>query len=359
MIHRRLFNRSAVTKVMALAVIGVVLAATPALACAGLVTPGGNVKLVRTATLAAYHNGIEHYVTSFQFVGGGAEFGSIIPLPAVPSKVERGGDWTLQRLQRETEPVANASFASGAAPASAERDAEVLYETRIDALDITILKGGSNAVGKWAREHGFGLTPDAPEVLDFYARRSQIFMAARFNAQAAEERNQQLGDGTPIHLTIPTSNPWVPLRILGLGHSPEEATDADVYLLTDRAPTVLPERRQGLSPPAIGVGVDVIARRSARRQGHGVDPVIDVAFVLPGDRDDREAALRPRGRCQRRRQAVDGCGRSRPSREAQADDHDDDRHRHDVGAGDGAADDDRRSGPRNRGAGHPSEQRRR
>ena len=74
------------------------LAAAPAFACAGLVTSGGNVRLVRTGTLAAC-GGVER-VTSFRFEGGGAEFGSIVPLPGVPTNVERGGDWTLQRLDR-------------------------------------------------------------------------------------------------------------------------------------------------------------------------------------------------------------------------------------------------------------------
>src|SRR3954452_24959081 len=86
------------------AVIATGMAAAPAFACAGLVTPGGNVRLVRTGTLAAYHAGLEHYVTSFRFEGGGAEFGSIVPLPGIPSNIERGGDWTLQRLDREVNP---------------------------------------------------------------------------------------------------------------------------------------------------------------------------------------------------------------------------------------------------------------
>src|SRR5688572_18150848 len=74
--------------------VAVIATAGPALACAGLVTPGGNVKLLRTATLAGWADGYEHYVTTFTFEGGGAEVGSIVPLPAVPDKVERGGDWT-------------------------------------------------------------------------------------------------------------------------------------------------------------------------------------------------------------------------------------------------------------------------
>src|SRR5581483_12231180 len=78
------------------------LFAGPASACAGLVTPSGNVKLVRTSTLAAWHAGVEHYVTSFTFSGQGEQFGAIVPLPAIPTTVERGGDWPLQRLARET-----------------------------------------------------------------------------------------------------------------------------------------------------------------------------------------------------------------------------------------------------------------
>ena len=221
-----------------LAALGLAVAvAAPALACAGLVAPNGSVRLTRTATLAGYHDGVEHYITSFRFEGGGAKFGSIVPLPDVPSKVTRGGDWTLQRLQRETAPPQPV-------PASGEADsggkAEELYETEIDGLLITILKGGGRAVGKWAKDEGFALTPDAPEVLRFYAQRSKIFMAARFIPEKAEKKELAEGDGIPIHLRIPTDNPWVPLRILALGKRPYADVDADVYLLTDDEPALLP-----------------------------------------------------------------------------------------------------------------------
>jgi hypothetical protein len=211
--------------------------AVPALACAGLVAPNGSVRLTRTATLAGYHNGIEHYVTSFQFRGGGAKFGSIVPLPDVPSKVTRGGKWTLQRLAQETQPPAPVA-ADG--ESSGGGTAKELYETEIDGLLITILEGGGRAVGRWAKKEGFSLTPDAPEVLSFYARRSKIFMAARFIPEKAKKKKLQEGDGIPIHLRIPTDNPWVPLRILGLGKNPGADIAADVYLLTDIEPAVLP-----------------------------------------------------------------------------------------------------------------------
>jgi len=222
-----------------LAALALILAiAAPTLACGGLIGPNGAVNLLRTTTLAGYHDGVEHYVTAFEFAGGGGAFGSITPLPGIPSSVVRGGDWTLQRLVRETNPPSPEalSFAAGAA----EDRAVVLQQVRIDALDITILKGGGAEIGVWAKEHGFSLPPDAPEVLDFYAARSPIFMAASFDADAAAERGQAIGDGTPVHLTIPTDNPWVPLRILALGKTAGETVQADVYLLTDDRPALLP-----------------------------------------------------------------------------------------------------------------------
>lgn len=234
------------------AVLAVVLAAGPVLACGGLVAPNGSVNLVRTTTLAAYADGVEHYVTSFEFAGGGGgKFGSIIPLPDVPTDVRKGGRWTLQRLVQEVQPpLAFAAVADGAERSSLA-EAEVLLETRVSALDITVLKGGGNAVGTWASENGFSLPPDAPEVLDFYADRSPIFMAVRFNLERAENKDLSVGDGIPVHITIPTDQPWVPLRILGLGRNANEIIEADVFLLTEDKPAVLPQtsapsRDQGL-----------------------------------------------------------------------------------------------------------------
>ena len=254
-----------------------VLAATsrrPVLACGGLIGPNGAVNLLRTTTFAGYHDGEEHYVTAFQFAGGGGAFGSLTPLPGIPSKVEKGGDWTLQRLHPRDRAAAGVAPSAAAAADAAGDAAEVLMEVQIDALDITVLRGGADEVGAWATEHGFRLPPDAPEVLDFYAARSPIFLAAVFDADAAAERGQAVGDGTPVHITIPTDNPWVPLRILALGKTGAERVEADVYLLTDRTPALLPAPTgdNGLSLDHSAPATDVAARRPALRPRHGVGP---------------------------------------------------------------------------------------
>jgi hypothetical protein len=235
----------------ALTLAALVLVATPAAACGGLVGENGTIQLSRTTTLAAYHDGVERYVTSFEFSGTGDAVGSIVPLPGVPTRVERGGDWTLQRLEREIAPPRLEALADAAA--AAPRSAEVLQQVQIDALDITILRGGGDEVGHWAIDNGFLLTPDAPEVLDFYSHRSKVFMAAKFDARRASALGQQSGDGTPIMLTIPTDAPWVPLRILALGLDASRAVDADVFLLTDERPQVLTADR----------GVDVVRSAAA------------------------------------------------------------------------------------------------
>jgi hypothetical protein len=245
-------------------------------ACAGLIGSNGAVNLGRTTTLAAYHDGIEHYVTSFEFQGGGGEFGTLIPLPGVPTNVERGGAWTLQRLQLETQP-AQLFARSAALEDAAGADAEVLLEVRIDALDITVLEGGGASVARWAEEHGFRLSPDAPEVLDFYAQRSPIFLAAVFDGQAALDGGQQLGDGTPVHLTIPTDNPWVPLRILGLGKQDADLVEADVFLLTDERPRLLPSRPDGFSVTHSDWANDLLL--SDLRSDDGMDWVPESAWL--------------------------------------------------------------------------------
>jgi hypothetical protein len=228
-------------RLLAMAAVGLAVSlgwAPAAFACGGLVAPNGAVKLLQTTTLVAYHDGVEHYVTSFAYAGGGGHFGSIIPLPGVPTAVTKGGSWTLQRLEREVQPPVPEPLAARASTAQSG-PAQVILRTTVDALDITVLKGGGPAVTAWVRDHGFAVSRDLPAMLDFYASRSLIFLTATFNGAAEAARGLHIGDGTPVQVTVPTSNPWVPLHILSLAKDADDVVTADVFMLTDHRPALL------------------------------------------------------------------------------------------------------------------------
>ena len=225
---------------LAAVVLTVVLGSSSAAwACGSLVAPNGAVALLRTTTLVAYHDGVEHYVTNFEFASPETSFGSVIPLPAEPTEVERAGDWTLQRLEQEVAPPAPEVLAAEDAARAPAGRVDVLRQTRIGSLDVTILRGGGADVARWAAEQGFAFRDDGPRVLEFYSRRSPYFMAAKFDAAAAVADGFDDGDGIPVHLTIPVDHPWVPLHILATDKFEEEVVQADVFLLTDEAPSLL------------------------------------------------------------------------------------------------------------------------
>src|SRR5258708_24532343 len=76
-------------------------------------------------------------------------------------------------------------------------------------------------------------------MLNFYAVRSPIFLTATFDPAAEAARGLHLGDGTPVDIAIPLSNPWVPLHILSLAKDPHDIVQSDVFMLSDRQPALL------------------------------------------------------------------------------------------------------------------------
>jgi hypothetical protein len=202
-----------------------------AAACGGLVAPNGAIRLQRATTLVAWHDGVEHYMTSFTYQGDVANLGWIVPLPAVPDKIEEGGAWTLQRLERETHPVPKDVFAlDSSAQGAAPLPAEVLQRTKVEALDIAVLRGSGQAVAEWCKQNNFLLNDETRAHILTYALRSPIFMAAKYDVGAARLRGQFVGDGAPVLITMHTPHLWVPLEVLA---NENDAVKADLYLLTD------------------------------------------------------------------------------------------------------------------------------
>ncbi|NNE75279.1 MAG: DUF2330 domain-containing protein [Acidimicrobiales bacterium] len=224
-------------------VTAMVALAPAAAACGFLVSANGSVKLLKTTTFVAWEDGIERYITNFAFEGDAEAFGTLIPLPAEPTDVQRAGDWTLQRLVREVSPPVDRELAAPALDFLAAEGGrvEVILETKIDSLEVIVLKGGGQDVLAWVNDNGFNL-PEGPEtdhMLAYYGDRSPYFLAARFDADAAAADDFQSGDGIPVQITIPIDRPWVPLHILHGATPDQQVIEADVFLLTPDEPRLL------------------------------------------------------------------------------------------------------------------------
>ena len=201
--------------------------ALPVAACGGLVAPNGAIRLSRATTLVEWHGGVEHYLTSFSYQGEASSFGWLVPLPAVPIKVEEGGDWTLQRLFRETHPQPR--ILAFAAEASTTDQVQVLQQVQVQALDITVLRGDGQGVLDWAKQNGFSIDAETRAHVLQYAKGSPIFMAAKYNAGRAQQQRLLFGDGAPVLITLKVGHPWIPFEVLAAG----QQVQADLYLLSD------------------------------------------------------------------------------------------------------------------------------
>src|SRR3989449_4062350 len=204
--------------------------ALPAAACGGLIAPNGAIRLERATTLVAWHDGVERYMTSFSYNGEATSFGWIVPLPAVPVKVEEGGGWTLQRLFRETHPQPAILSLDFAARAATPSTVEVLQQVQVRALDITVLRGSGQGVLDWAAENGFAIDAETHDHVLQYAKGSPVFMAAKYNAGRAEQQRLIFGDGAPVLITLKVPHPWIPFEVLAAGAQ----VQADLYLLSDK-----------------------------------------------------------------------------------------------------------------------------
>ena len=131
---------------------------------------------------------------------------------------------------------------------------------KVEALNITVLRGSGQAVLDWCTQNGFALNDETRGHLLTYAKGSPIFLAAKYDTAAARARRQIQGDGAPVLITMRTPHPWVPLDVLAVDG---QDVHADIYLLTDMAlntsdvgavvgqsavGTELPERRASASP---------------------------------------------------------------------------------------------------------------
>ena len=162
-----------------------------------------------------------------------------MPLPDVPTDVSRAGDWTLQRLAQEVAPPPEAGAEAVGAAVGRHVGREVILETQSTPSTSRCSAGGGDEVGQWAARQRLPAHARRPRGARLL-RRPQPGVHGRQVRRLARRgpgpgRRRQHAD----HGTIPTDDPWVPLRILGLGLDDDRTVEADVFLLTDEEPDLL------------------------------------------------------------------------------------------------------------------------
>lgn len=232
-----------------LALACLLLQSQPAFACGGLIAPDGDVRLARASTLIAWHNGIEHYLTSFAYTGKEKNVGWIVPLPAIPENIQDGGAWTLQRLDNESHPLPRGFLAPQVNVATSS--AQVVEQVQIEALNVKVVKGSGSEIVDWATQNGFFLDDETRAHLLIYAKGSPIFMAAKYDTQIAQQRGQLQGDGVPLLITLKIPHLWVPLEVLALDG---QQVQADLYFLTDM-PLNISDLNSHIGQSAVGSNI--------------------------------------------------------------------------------------------------------
>ena len=266
----------------ALLAFGIVFGAAPRAvdACAGLIGSNGAVNLGRTTTLAAYHDGVEHYVTSFEFPGGGGEFGTLDPAArrpdqrrarrrldaAAPRPARRGRSWRSRRPTRLGRRACGRERRGAASRCASTRSTSPCS------------RAAAPSWRRGLRSTASGSRPTRPRCSTSTPSAARSSSRPCSTATPRWSAARPLGDGTPVHLTIPTDNPWVPLRILGLGKQADDAVERR------RLPADRRACRRSCRSGSRGLSIDYSrrrqqapARRPALRRRHGVGAAVGLA----------------------------------------------------------------------------------
>ena len=170
----------------------VALTAAPAVACGGLVGENGTIQLDAhdDARGVPRRRRALRDVVRVHRAGQGGRLDRAAARRADEGRARRRLDAAATRARGRAAGAERGRFDDRGRPPSSRRAGDPRDQDR-RARHHGAARAAATAVGKWAIDHGFLLTPDAPEMLDFYADRSPIFMAARFDASRASRARSE------------------------------------------------------------------------------------------------------------------------------------------------------------------------
>ena len=199
-----------------------------------------------------YHrNGMEDLVLQASIKGNGADFGMILPLPAVPDirKVERGFFDDLFDMTR-TRQVAwegRAKEAGGAGRMMADNAAlervEVVKKDVVGPFETVVLKAKKlDALNDWLTENGYKTSEENKALLQSYLDKEWFFVAVKVTIEG--QKQQFDGRAQPMGFRFPTKTIVLPTKMASIV---KDGMTFTIYVVTNSRVSLPGFEQQGVT----------------------------------------------------------------------------------------------------------------
>ncbi|KAF0242949.1 MAG: hypothetical protein FD180_3649 [Planctomycetota bacterium] len=199
-----------------------------------------------------YHrNGMEDLVLQASIKGNGADFGMVLPLPAVPDirKVERGFFDDLFDMTR-TRQVAweeGARAAGGAGKMMADNAAlervEVVKKDVVGPFETVVLKARKlDALNDWLGENGYKTSDENKSLMQSYLDKEWFFVAVKVTVEG--QKQQFDGRAQPMGFRFPTKTIVLPTKMASIV---KDGMAFTIYVVTNSRVSLPGFEQQGVT----------------------------------------------------------------------------------------------------------------
>jgi hypothetical protein len=203
-------------------------ATAPALAAWNLFPKGAVTNLQRTQDQRLFisiQGGIQTQIIQPSFMGPAADFGLIVPTPAVPDFSDEVADDFFDQLELLTSPPpANSGLTPTASPDGGsiqgppDRGAEVVEEALIGMYKARVVQANtSDDLLQWLQQNDFAYDPSATDVLKYYVDNHWFFVALEINLPTVSDGSNGSGGMIahmqPLVIRFPSDHVILPMRM--------------------------------------------------------------------------------------------------------------------------------------------------
>lgn len=200
-------------------------AARPALACAPAPREGESIAVVEESALIVWDpaSRTQHFIRRATFRGGARDFGFLVPTPTAPALAEVS-DRVFDELEEATRrrtvytesrqadftPLLAMFFAGGPreTATNARAPVEVLSTHKVAGYDAAVLDAtDAGALQRWLNENGYAAAPDLLEWLEAYVRQRWMITAFKIDPEGSFAART-----SAVKMSFRTDRPFFPYR---------------------------------------------------------------------------------------------------------------------------------------------------